>query len=252
MNRGDEFRQEFRHLGEVRSLIPQHVHTMALTATATKSLRKCVCTTLGMHDPYLVTVSPDKTNLVFQVQSFESLERTFLPLIEELKLKRVSMERTIVYCQQQEVCARLYLLFRLHLASEFTEPVGCPDLPQFRLVDMFTSGSHPAIKERISVLFTTSSNLRILIATVAFGMGVNPPDVHRVYHCGPPNDIEMYVQEVGRGGRDGMPTVVTLYYAKSLKRFVDKNMIQYAEQSIICRRDMLFGDFDMYKHSFWL
>ena len=183
---------------------------MALTATATRSLRKCVCTTLGMHDPYIITVSPDKSNLIFQVQPYESLETTFLPLITMLKEKRVTMDRTIVYCQQQDVCARLYLIFRLHLASEFTEPIGFPDLPQFRLVDMFTSGSHVTIKEKISILFTTLSNLRILIATVAFGMGVNPPDVHQIYHCGPPTDIEMYVQEVGRGGRDGLRTVATL------------------------------------------
>ena len=116
---------------------------------------------------------------------------------------------------------------------------------------MFTSGSHTTIKERISVLFTTLSNLRIIIATAAFGTGVNPLDVHQVYHCGPPSDIEMYmyVQEVGRGGRDGLRTVAALYYAKSLKRFVDKTMIQYAEESTSCRRDKLFCDFDTYKHS---
>ena len=59
----------------------------------------------------------------------------------------------------------------------------------------------------------------------------------------------MYVQEVGRGGRDGLPTVAILYYAKTLRRFVDQGMIDYAEQSTVCRRDMLFNDFDMYKHS---
>ena len=77
-------------------------------------------------------------------------------------------------------------------------------------------------------------------------MGVNPPDVHRVYHCGPPNDV----CSGGRSWRTRWNAYCsTLYYAKSLKWFVDKNMIQYAEQSLICRRDMLFGDFDMYKHS---
>ena len=118
---------------------------MALTATATKSLRKLVCTILGMFDPYVVTVSPDKTNLIFRVEAYESLEATFLPLIKELESKRGNMDTTLVYCQQQEVCARLYLLFRMHLARKFTEPVGYPDLPQFRLVDMFTSGTHATI-----------------------------------------------------------------------------------------------------------
>ena len=58
----------------------------------------------------------------------------------------------------------------------------------------------------------------------------------------------MYVQEVGRGGRDGLRTVATLYYAKNLKRFVDKDMVQYAEQTTTCRRDVLFQDFDVYEH----
>ena len=115
---------------------------MALTATATKSLRREVCHILGMNDPYLVTVSPDKSNVVFTVSPFEYLETTFKPIMDELKKEREKMERTIIYCQKQETCARLYLLFRLHLASEFTEPIGYPDLPQFRLVDMYTSCTH--------------------------------------------------------------------------------------------------------------
>ena len=184
--RGDDFRQEFKHLGEVRSLIPQHINIMALTATATKSLRKDVCKTLGMKDPFLVTVSPDKTNLIFRVLPYESLEMTFRPVIDELRRQRVRMEKTLIYCQQQETCARLYLLFRLHLAGEFTDPIGYLDLPQFRLVDMFTSGTHPTINEVIIASFSSTSDsnckLRVLISTVAFGMGVNPSDVHQIYH----------------------------------------------------------------------
>ena len=213
---------------------------MALTATATKSLRRDVCHILGMNDPYLVTVSPDKSNIVFSVSPFESLEMIFKPIMDELKKEREKMERTIIYCQQQETCARLYLLFRLNLAKEFTEPIGYPDLPQFRLVDMYTSCTHTTVKEQNSASFSKPSKLRILIATVAFGMGVNSPDVHRIIHCGPPNDIEMYVQEVGRGGRDGAATIAKLFYAKSLRRFVNKAMLEYAEQSTVCRRDILF------------
>lgn len=82
--------------------------------------------------------------------------------------------------------------------------MGYPELPQFRLVDMFTSGTHSSVKEKhYNSFFLASSNLRVLIATVAFGMGVNPPDVHYVIHCGPPNDNGSYVQDVGRGGRNG-------------------------------------------------
>ena len=128
--RGDEFRREFSHLGEVRSLIPGLVNVMALTATATKTLRLDVCKLLGVRDPDVVTVSPDKSNLILSVSKFESLEVTFMAMMEKLRTERIKMGHTIIFCQQQETCARLYLLFRLFLKTEFTNPSGYPDLPQ--------------------------------------------------------------------------------------------------------------------------
>ena len=248
--RGDEFRREFSHLGEVRSLVPDRVNLMALTATATKSLRSDVCKLLGVRDPHVVTVSPDKTNVILAVSPFESLETTFKPVISKLHHERVSMERTIIFCQKQETCARLYLLFRLCLKQEVTQPIGYPDLPQFRLVDMYTSGTHPSVKESIISSFSEpNSVLRVLISTIAFGMGVNPPNVHFVLHCGPPHNIESYVQEIGRGGRDGGITYATIFYSRSQKRFVEKSMIDYCEQSNQCRRNTLFCDFDKYQHA---
>ena len=71
---------------------------------------------------------------------------------------------------------------------------------------MSTSGTHSSVKESIflSAFTKPDSSLRVLIATIAFGMGVNPPDVCCVLHCGPPHDIESYVQEIGCDGRDSV------------------------------------------------
>ena len=91
--------------------------------------------------------------------------------------------------------------------------------------------------------------LRVLIATIAFGMGVNPPDVPCILQCGPPHDIELYVQEIGCGGRDGRITYATIFYAKSLKRFVEKSMVHYCEQNEHCRRNTLFHNFDLYQRA---
>ena len=80
----DEFRTEFYHRGEVRSLVPPQVNVVALTATAAKSLRTRVCCTLGMKDPYVVTISPHKCNIVLCVSPFGTQDSTFRPVIERL------------------------------------------------------------------------------------------------------------------------------------------------------------------------
>ena len=77
------------------------------------------------------------------------------------------------------------------------EPEDAPDMPQFRIVDMSTDS---VVKGSISDLFTKPSHLRVVVATVALGMG---PDVRQVIHVGAPDDVESYIQETGRVGRDG-------------------------------------------------
>ncbi len=75
---------------------------------------------------------------------------------------------------------------------------------------MFTSVTDSDIKEEILQLFTTDSKLRIVVATIAFGMGVDCRDVREVIHVGAPDDAEGYIQETGRAGRDGLPALVML------------------------------------------
>ena len=225
--RGDQFRVEFSHLGEVWSLLPPNVKIMALTVTATITLRSEVCGVLGMKDQYVVTVSPEKKNVILQMSN-SSLWRVHSTLsYRNSRWKGLTWDAQLSTVKIKKR-AQLYLLFRLALNREFTEPVGYPDLPQFRMVDMFTSGTHPSMKESIISLLTKPSSesvIRMLIATVAFGMGVNPPDIRHVYHCGPLHDTETYVQEIGHGGRDGGLTYATLFYSDAFKHFVDKIII---------------------------
>ena len=152
--RGKQFRQEFANLGEVRSLIPETVHIMALTATATKASRQAICQTLGMIRPKVVTVSPNRPNIKYVVYSKPgTLEEVFAPLVEELKRLRLSMERTIIFCRTYDDCSMLYLFMRDSLGEQFTDPVGAPDRARYRVIDMYTACTHPAVKEQVLAEF---------------------------------------------------------------------------------------------------
>ena len=180
-----------------------------------------------MDNPVVVTISPDKTNMVFSMAHFESLETTFQPTMEKLKCKRTNMQQILIFCNLQETCAQLYLMFKFFLREEFTQPKGYPNPPQFRLVDMFMSATHPSVKESItSLIQSPTSNLQVLICTVAFGMGVNPPDVRAVLYCGPPADIETYIQEVGQGGRDRKATHVTSFYSRKFQAYLSSLVLR--------------------------
>ena len=100
------------------------------------------------------------------------------------------------------------------MGGAFTEPENAPDLAQFRLVEMFLSVTDPEHKDGIIHRFTTGSQLRVVIATVAFGMGVDCLDIRQVIHVGLPDDMETYVQETGRTGRDGKPSIALLLNTK--------------------------------------
>ena len=91
------------------------------------------------------------------------------------------------------------------MGDEFMEPPGTSDkIVENRLIDMFFTGTDTDIKDHIIANFTKPSCLRIVIATTAFGMGVDCPNIRLVIHLGAPSDVESYVQQIGRAGRDGV------------------------------------------------
>jgi ATP-dependent DNA helicase RecQ len=214
---------------------------MALTATATHFLRTQLAELIGMKNPVMVVVSPCKPNIMYSVIKFTSIAENFCLLLQQLIQARVSFPRTLIYCTNMVECADLYLFFENQLGFNFTEPPGAPSLPKYRLFDMFTSCTDADVKDDIIKLFTKSSNLRIVCATVAFGMGINCPDVRKVIHVGAPEDIESYIQETGRAGRDGLPAKAILMNKVKSLRHVNEDMKSYSMSTSSCRREFLFG-----------
>jgi superfamily II DNA helicase RecQ len=89
----------------------------------------------------------------------------------------------------------------------------------------------------------------VLLSAEAFGMGVDCADVSLVVHLGPPTDFEMYVQEVGRAGRDKETSYAILLTSPQLNRNCSPSMTSYVHNQTICRRDFLFSEFDNFIHS---
>ena len=247
--RGDSFRSVLLRVGELRSLLPDRVCIMALTATATFGLRSKVSALLGMRNPLLTYMSPCKENLFYGLQSFKCIEDSFTPLLNSLIKNRLNTPRTLIYCRRYIDCSALYTFLKSELKQQFTEPQDAPDLSRYRIVDMFTSCSDEVVKDNIIKQFTSPSQLRVVISTVAFGMGIDCPDVESVIHLGPPEDLESYIQETGRGGRDGRKAYATLLVTKGYRRYVDDGMMNYITNNSKCRREVLFTQMEGY-HNF--
>ena len=165
---------------------------MALKATATKETRKAVCRTLGMASPILVFEIPNQPNIKYVVRSSpDTLEEAFAPLVEKIRHQRANVDHMIVYCHTYDSCSMIYLFLKSRLQIEMTEPIGARDLARYRLVDMFTACTTPAMKEAILLSFCNGSG--ILRIVIAFGMGLDCPNMQHIIHWGPLTDIEQYM-----------------------------------------------------------
>lgn len=130
-----------------------------------------------MRNPYVVAIAPCRKNIIYSVKKFESVESTLGVVVERLRRERTCMPRTIIYGRSLRMCADIFLFFKLELDDDINEPKDAPDLAKFRLVDVFTSVIDQHQKDGIISAFSRKSQLRVVIATVAFGMGVDCPDV---------------------------------------------------------------------------
>ena len=183
--RGDKFRKAFSRLGELRSIISDKVNIIALTATATQETFSCVKACLSLYEPVIVAVSPERSNVKLSVVEVPNVDDIVLQISEQLKEKRITYPKTIIFCQSYSDVSKLYGDIFQFLGMDVTEPPGYPNVLKYRLIMMYSRASTSDMKEKvISTFCTKDSVLRVVIATTAFSMGLDCPDIHQIIHCG--------------------------------------------------------------------
>ena len=237
----EAFREEYRNLGELRSLFSHAVPFVALTATAMPRVEHVICSNLYMKNPLKLTESPNRPNIFYAVQHISSdIEKHFEWLVDEVRSG--SCQRTIIFCFQKEHARRLQAMF----FDAFPEYSGRENtsLP----FEYYHAGTRDYVKEQVSESFADPHGVvKVLLATTAFGVGIDCKNTKRIIHVGPPSDIDDYVQESGRAGRDGTQSqaILLLYPGHASGRDIMPYMTEYVKNTERCRRQIIVEAFGM-------
>ncbi len=187
---GHDFRPDYRSLGALRRSMPD-VPFIALTATATYRVRDDIVTQLGLKTPQRFVASFNRANLNYEVRPKRN---SFGQLVELLESKR--NQSAIIYCFSRKETEELAVDLRQQDLTAKPYHAGMDTNARRRTQEEFIAGEFP-----------------IVVATIAFGMGIDKPDVRLVVHNSLPKSLEGYYQETGRAGRDGLPSDCVLFYS---------------------------------------
>ena len=222
---GSEFRPVYRRLGVFRAQLGRP-STIALTGSATPATRADILKVLRIPDAAVVVTSFDRPNLVFAVRRVRHDRERFALIRERV---RHAAGASLVYTPTRrltELVTRALLRTSVRAAP-------------------YHAGLSPGIRRRVLRAFL-AGGIHVIVATSAFGMGIDKPDVRQVLHWGPPPTLEAYYQEAGRGGRDGKAADCIVLWRREDFSWgnIAPAMRSYIE-SRRCRRRMLleyFGD----------